>query len=199
MAYNRIAQRTLDENLEQLNKFSDLLPNFFLDSCASAPSSSIMSVTNGMNGKDTEAGLPYTEPTTPPRSEKRLLHPHTVRTEATAFIGEFIGTFMFLSLAFCGTQIALNGASLPQLTSDENLPDVNKLLYIAFAFGVSLAINVAIFADVSGAKFNPAVSFRARAVIVLHTTKPPPQSRNPPPTTKAFMWVTRKSSGVRHV
>jgi aquaporin related protein len=32
------------------------------------------------------------------------------------------------------------------------------LLYIAFAFGVSLAINVAIFADVSGAKFNPAVS-----------------------------------------
>jgi glycerol uptake facilitator-like aquaporin len=33
------------------------------------------------------------------------------------------------------------------------------LLYIAFAFGISLAINVAIFADVSGANFNPAVSY----------------------------------------
>ena len=65
---------------------------------------------------------------------------------------------MFLFLAFTGTQIALNAAGTTQLTSSDNpAPDVSKLIYIAFAFGVSLAINVAIFADISGGKFNPAV------------------------------------------
>ena len=79
---------------------------------------------------------------------------HTLRTEAAAFIGEFIGTFMFLSLAFTGTQIALNAAGSKELSgSGDPLPDVSKLLYIAFAFGASLAVNVAIFADISGGKF----------------------------------------------
>lgn len=66
---------------------------------------------------------------------------------------------MFLALAFAGTQIAVNDPGNASLSSDgDPKPDVGKLLYIAFAFGVSLAINAAIFADVSGAKFNPAVS-----------------------------------------
>jgi aquaporin related protein len=111
-----------------------------------------------MNGKGTEPGLPYHESSNPPRQDKPAFH-HTIRTEVTAFVGEFIGTFMFLSLAFCGTQIAVNGGSnISQLTSSGSPPpDVSKLLYIAFSFGMSLAINVAIFADISGAKFNPAV------------------------------------------
>jgi aquaporin related protein len=121
-----------------------------------------MSPTMSSNGthKDTEAGLPYDSPSTTPHAHKPAPVFHA-RTELTAFIGEFIGTFMFLALAFCGTQIALNGMSLQSLSADDepSRPDVNKLLYIAFAFGVSLAINVAIFADVSGAKFNPAVSW----------------------------------------
>lgn len=97
--------------------------------------------------------------------------------EVTAFLGELIGTFMFLSLAFAGTQIALNAPGSTQLTSSANpAPDVGKLLYIAFAFGVSLAINVAIFADVSGGKFNPAVSLTIQLVhphaplCVIHLT-----------------------------
>jgi aquaporin related protein len=103
-------------------------------------------------------GLPIHELSAAPSSKGPRRH-HTLRTEATAFLGEFIGTFMFLSLAFSGTQIALNAAGSSQLTqSVDKAPDVGKLLYIAFAFGVSLAINVAIFADVSGGKFNPAVS-----------------------------------------
>jgi aquaporin related protein len=142
--------------------------------------------TNGTH-KDTEAGLPYTEPrtTSPSRKERKpILHPHSYRTEATAFIGEFIGTFMFLSLAFCGTQIALNGASVQRLSADDTAPQVGTLLYIAFAFGISLAINVAIFADVSGANFNPAVSYmfyfythtlsetKGYGRILYHTTSP---------------------------
>jgi hypothetical protein len=113
----------------------------------------------GTTEKSRELRLPFHNPTTTPQPSQSK-HPRTtLRTEITAFIGEFIGTFMFLSLAFTGTQIALNAAGSTELTStDHPAPDLSKLLYIAFAFGVSLAINVAIFADVSGGKFNPAVS-----------------------------------------
>jgi hypothetical protein len=118
-----------------------------------------------INGKVEEPGLPYHETPSSPHKEKHFTS-SKLRTEATAFIGEFIGTFMFLSLAFTGTQIALNAAGSNQLTSSgDPAPDVSKLLYIAFAFGMSLAINVAIFADLSGGKFNPAVSFSLAVVV----------------------------------
>jgi aquaporin related protein len=108
---------------------------------------------NGVHDKRHDAGLPFHEQSTAPPSEDRSRN-HTLRTEAAAFLGELIGTFMFLSLAFSGTQIALNAADSGELTASPNpVPDVGKLLYIAFAFGVSLAINVAIFANVSGGKF----------------------------------------------
>lgn len=112
----------------------------------------------GSHIKGTEPELPFHEPSPVTRRDVGSRQ-HTLRTEAAAFLGELIGTFMFLSLAFAGTQIALNAAGSNQLTSSRNpVPDVGKLLYIAFAFGISLAINVAIFADISGGKFNPAVS-----------------------------------------
>ncbi|KAF2127451.1 aquaporin-like protein [Dothidotthia symphoricarpi CBS 119687] len=105
---------------------------------------------------DRSSGLPFHEPSHVPPSEDRIRY-HTVRTEVNAFLGEFIGTFMFLSMSFAGTQIALNAAGTSELTADDK-PDVAKLLYIAFVFGASLAVNVAIFADISGGKFNPAVT-----------------------------------------
>lgn len=113
----------------------------------------------GHDAKDAELGLPY-QNNTPAVLEREQGRPYkSLRIEIAAFLGEFIGTFMFLSLAFSGTQIALNAADSRELTANDGpVPDVGKLLYIAFAFGTSLAINVAIFADVSGGKFNPAVS-----------------------------------------
>lgn len=142
---------------------------------------------NGINGKSHEERLPYHEPTAiSPRKERSGLH-HTLRTELTAFIGEFIGTFMFLSLAFAGTQIAVNdpGAPRSNLGGPSSTPDTTKLLYIAFSFGVSLAINVAIFADISGAKFNPVVSgLQANGVLVPQCSasplSPPPRMVSPP-------------------
>ncbi|KAH8726163.1 aquaporin-like protein [Phaeosphaeriaceae sp. PMI808] len=112
----------------------------------------------GVNDKNPQLRLPSHEPS--PNSQPRSRENRFVsRKELAAFVGEFIGTFMFLSLAFTGTQIALNAASVQQLMlSEGSVPDVGKLLYIAFAFGVSLAINVAIFAEISGGKFNPAVT-----------------------------------------
>ncbi|KAF1997514.1 lens fiber major intrinsic protein [Amniculicola lignicola CBS 123094] len=82
------------------------------------------------------------------------------RREVTVILGEFLGTFMFLFLSFAGTQIANTSASInPNVPAGQNpTPEVTKLLYIAFAFGTSLAINVAIFSEISGGMFNPAVT-----------------------------------------
>ncbi|KAF2625521.1 lens fiber major intrinsic protein [Macroventuria anomochaeta] len=115
-------------------------------------------MTGGTTEKNPQT-LPIHEPSSAPPSEAARKEHSAVRREIAAFLGELIGTFMFLFLAFTGTQIALNAAGTQQLTSsDKPAPDVTKLIYIAFAFGVSLAINVAIFADISGGKFNPAVT-----------------------------------------
>ncbi|KAJ4357702.1 Aquaporin-1 [Didymosphaeria variabile] len=86
--------------------------------------------------------------------------PKALRKEATVALGEFVGTFLFLFFAFAGTQIALEAATINPFTPTDATkpPEVQKLLYIAFAFGCALAVNVAIFADVSGGMFNPAVT-----------------------------------------
>ena len=69
--------------------------------------------------------------------------------------GEFCGTFMFLLLAFIGTEAALNNQ--PGDTGGQVNPFI--LFYIASSFGCALAVNVWIFYRVSGGMFNPAVSF----------------------------------------
>jgi aquaporin related protein len=131
---------------------------------------SLMSIMTGNTGATSDKGqtLPIHEPSSAhPSDLHSQKHQTTLRGEIAAFLGEFIGTFMFLFLAFTGTQIALNAAGTQQLTSsDHPAPDVTKLIYIAFAFGVSLAINVAIFADISGGKFNPAV--RSPCTLCFH-------------------------------
>ncbi|KAF7960363.1 hypothetical protein EAE96_000048 [Botrytis aclada] len=73
-----------------------------------------------------------------------------------AFLGEFVGTFLFLFFAYGGTQTA-------NQTSQKNpaivaSPDINQLLYISLIFGFSLTVNVWIFFRVSGGLFNPAVT-----------------------------------------
>ena len=69
-------------------------------------------------------------------------------------LGEFFGTFMFLLMAFCGTQIA-NSPSSDKATEG---PSISNLLFIALVFGFSLMVNVWVFFRVSGGHFNPAVS-----------------------------------------
>jgi aquaporin related protein len=67
---------------------------------------------------------------------------------------------MFLFIAFGGTQIAqgiVPAADPSVLKTQDSGAEIGKLLFIAFAFGAGLAINVAVFADISGGMFNPAV------------------------------------------
>jgi aquaporin related protein len=79
--------------------------------------------------------------------------PNRLRNLLVSMLGEFVGTFLFLFFAFAGTQIANQSPGTPF-----GLPNTSALLYIALAFGFSLAVNVWIFFRISGGLFNPAVS-----------------------------------------
>jgi len=89
---------------------------------------------------------------------------HTAKNHIVASLGEFVGTFLFLFMAFGGAQTANQPTSTAQSTTG---PDLTNLLYISLIFGFSLAINVWIFFRVSGGLFNPAVSFSFDASIAI--------------------------------
>lgn len=76
--------------------------------------------------------------------------PSAARQHFVAMSGEFVGTVMFLYFAFGATQIAnvLN----PDGTN------TSSLMFIALAFGFSLATTAWVFYRVSGGLFNPAIT-----------------------------------------
>ncbi|BFZ63808.1 Aquaporin-1 [Saitoella coloradoensis] len=76
------------------------------------------------------------------------------KNEFIATSGEFVGTFMFLMLAFGGTSFA-NLLSPTDPVSGE--PNLTRCFYIAASFGLSLAVNVWAFFRVTGGLFNPVV------------------------------------------
>ncbi|KAK3396671.1 aquaporin-like protein [Sordaria brevicollis] len=79
---------------------------------------------------------------------------HSLRTHLVFGIGEFVGTFLFLFFAFAATQVANTAPA----GNSAGLPNTSNLLYIAFAFGFSLMVNVWAFFRVTGGAFNPAVT-----------------------------------------
>ncbi|RDW82585.1 aquaporin [Coleophoma cylindrospora] len=78
-----------------------------------------------------------------------------IQNHGVAFLGEFVGTFLFLFFAFAGTQTANQPSTQ---TANVTGPDLTQLLYISLIFGFSLAINVWVFFRISGGLFNPAVT-----------------------------------------
>ena len=79
----------------------------------------------------------------------------TLRGHVVAMIGEFVGTFMFLFFAFSGTQVA--NTTVPGAATVATAPNTSNLLYVALAFGFSLAVNAWVFFRITGGLFNPAV------------------------------------------
>ena len=71
-----------------------------------------------------------------------------------AFLGELIGTFLFLFFVFAGPQVANN---LRNIYGPPHM-DLASLLYISLTFAFSLAVNVWVFFRISGGLFNPAAS-----------------------------------------
>ncbi|KAF3002393.1 hypothetical protein E8E13_002251 [Curvularia kusanoi] len=108
-------------------------------------------------------------PRGPPSTTEVMRLPWTMwmnsnaKNHFVAFVGEFVGTTMFLFFAFAGTQVANIGSSA---SSDSNTTtgeatgfSPTVLLYISVVFGFSLMVNVWIFFRISGGLFNPAVTF----------------------------------------
>ncbi|KAF2192530.1 aquaporin-like protein [Zopfia rhizophila CBS 207.26] len=79
--------------------------------------------------------------------------PNRVHNMFISMLGEFVGTYLFLFFAFAVTQVA----NTPPGDADSP-PNTLVLLYIALAFGFSLAVNVWVFFRISVGLFNPAVS-----------------------------------------
>ncbi|KAF1817842.1 aquaporin-like protein, partial [Dissoconium aciculare CBS 342.82] len=88
--------------------------------------------------------------------------PNKFRNHFIAMVGEFIGTFLFLFFAFSATTVAnASNLGVGGTTSDGSLsqrPNAQALMYIALAFGFSLAVNAWVFFRISGGLFNPAVT-----------------------------------------
>ena len=100
-----------------------------------------------------------TDPNAPLRNNELRLPgvgflPNRVRNHFIAAVGEFMGTFLFLFFAFAGTQIANGGAAAAENAGADlklaQAPNAPVLLYIALAFGFSLAVNVWVFFRISG-------------------------------------------------
>ncbi|KAF1976063.1 aquaporin-like protein [Bimuria novae-zelandiae CBS 107.79] len=114
------------------------------------------------------------------RRASRLGISNKWRKELVAASAEFAGTFMFLFLAFGGTQVANSGAAAEnigegQQSSGNNCicqaPNTSVLLYISLIFGFSLMVNVWVFFRVSGGLFNPAVTLGLYLVGALTSTR----------------------------
>jgi hypothetical protein len=95
------------------------------------------------------------------KSRKRhsLRHPseNSIQSHLVASAGEFVGTFMFLYIAYMGHIMATNHVSPPPTPVDPT-PGEQSVLIIAVAYGFSLLVNVWAFYRISGGLFNPAVS-----------------------------------------
>ncbi|TGO23362.1 hypothetical protein BPAE_0135g00220 [Botrytis paeoniae] len=91
------------------------------------------------------------------------------RDYLVSMIGELVGTFLFLFFAFAAAQTANQPNGTEPLTP--NATDPSKLLYIALAFGASLAANVWVFFRVSGGQFNPAVTLALVLIGAVSPTK----------------------------
>lgn len=86
-------------------------------------------------------------------------HSTPFNNHLVVFLGEFLGTFLFLFMSFAGAQVAHAGSS--SLSTDPG-SQVIQLFYISLVFGLSLMVNVWVFFRISGGLFNPAVSSTIR-------------------------------------
>ncbi|KAI5778632.1 aquaporin-1 [Geopyxis carbonaria] len=124
---------------------------------------------NGKNRTNSEARpLPDAESSCAGEGRRGFAKDSVKKNYAIAFLGEFVGTFLFLFFAFAGTQ----AAKFSSTDSDGKVQTTPQLLlYISFAFGFSLAVNVWLFYRVSGGLFNPAVTYGFVLLGLMPATK----------------------------
>ncbi len=92
-----------------------------------------------------------------------LVHP-SARGHVVAVIGEFLGTLIFVFLAFAGVEVAGASSNKIQAEGVSTAPPAAspaQLLYASLAAGFSLAVTAWTFFRISGGLFNPVVRIRA--------------------------------------
>lgn len=93
------------------------------------------------------------------RSLFSLIHP-SARGHVVAVVGEFLGTLIFVFLAFAGVEVAGASSNKDQGKGVSTAPPAaspSQLLYAAVAAGFSLAVTAWTFFRISGGLFNPVV------------------------------------------
>jgi aquaporin rerated protein, other eukaryote len=91
------------------------------------------------------------QPSSAPNHKEGPFTSKAVKNHFIAASGEFLGTLLFLWLAFAGVQTA-------GMNSPNGQTDPQRLLYMSLSFGMSLLIVVWAFYRISGGLFNPAVT-----------------------------------------
>ncbi|KAH7323955.1 aquaporin-like protein [Rhexocercosporidium sp. MPI-PUGE-AT-0058] len=94
------------------------------------------------------------------RSLFELIHP-SARGHVVAVIGEFLGTLVFVFLAFAGVEVAGASSNKEQGEGVSTAPPAaspSQLLYASLAAGFSLAVTAWTFFRISGGLFNPVIS-----------------------------------------
>ena len=99
----------------------------------------------------THVPQPYSQPdTTSPRKPSFFVG---IKDDLWAALLEYVGTTIFLLLAFGGVQAAAGEASASEASSE-----VSRIMYISLCFGFSLIVSAWLFYRVTGGLFNPDVS-----------------------------------------
>ncbi|PWN86948.1 aquaporin-like protein [Acaromyces ingoldii] len=80
------------------------------------------------------------------------------KQDLIAALGEFVGTTLFLLLAFGGAKTAQVTRTTSQLEGLSTSLGNQTILFIAVSFGLSLLVNAWVFYRVTGGLFNPAVT-----------------------------------------
>ncbi|UZJ55574.1 hypothetical protein CBS101457_004894 [Exobasidium rhododendri] len=81
-----------------------------------------------------------------------------LREDLVAGLGEFVGTTLFLLMAFGGAKTALLTTSTSQNEGVQAVINNQTLMYIALSFGLSLLVNAWVFYRITGGLFNPAIT-----------------------------------------
>ena len=119
--------------------------------CSSSPAS-ILTFTMRLYPRRTKEeatlGSPYTDRTLTSRSTFSA-----VKDDVEAALLEYVGTTIFLLLAFGGVQ-----ASASEARASVTYSEIERALVISLSFGLSLLVSVWLFYRVTGGLFNPEVS-----------------------------------------
>ncbi|KAI9047249.1 hypothetical protein LZ554_008702 [Drepanopeziza brunnea f. sp. 'monogermtubi'] len=90
----------------------------------------------------------------------KLIHP-SARGHVVGFLGEFLGTLIFVTLAFAGVETAGASSNKDQGEGVSTAPPAaspSQLLYVALSAGFALVVTAWTFFRISGGLFNPVIS-----------------------------------------